>query len=264
MGLKSIRFDRCRIHVESREILLDGTTQVVEPKPFDVLVYLIEHRQRVVSKDELLDAMWPNEFMSGTVVARAVMKARQAIGDDGKTPRLIKTVHRTGYRFTGTVLTDEAEAVAAALLSVLSPPLIAVLPFENLTGQSNFDWIDLGLMSMTVDALSADPRVRVSPIRDLLGVLEPLHAHASAKEREQAVRQALGVQHVVHVGVGCSAAGYWLDYEVTPLLGRNRLSGIELTRLSDQLAVAVVQRVCNIVDISTQERPTGHAFVTQA
>src|SRR5688572_14982006 len=89
----SFRFGRCEVRGASRELIVDGLPRTVEPRPFDMLVYLIEHRERVVPKAELLNRLWPHEFVSNGVIARAVMKARQAIGDDGKEPALIKTVH---------------------------------------------------------------------------------------------------------------------------------------------------------------------------
>jgi DNA-binding winged helix-turn-helix (wHTH) protein/tetratricopeptide (TPR) repeat protein len=87
----------------------------LEPQVFNVLLYLIEHRERVVTKDELLEQLWPNQFISEVTLNHRVMAARKAIGDSGRAQRCIKTVHGRGYRFIAEVrIVAPAEA---------SPPL---------------------------------------------------------------------------------------------------------------------------------------------
>ncbi len=81
-----------------------GTTPVpLEPKVFDVLAYLLHHRDRVVSKDELLTALWPGEHVSESVLPRCVTAARKAVGDTAHAQRVIQTVHGRGYRFVAAV-----------------------------------------------------------------------------------------------------------------------------------------------------------------
>src|SRR5437867_7173217 len=81
----------------------------LEPQVFNVLRYLIEHCDRVVTKDELLEQLWPNQFISEVTLNHRVMAARKAIGDSGREQRCIKTVHGRGYRFIA-----EVRAVAPA------------------------------------------------------------------------------------------------------------------------------------------------------
>lgn len=104
-------FDEYEIHVERRELLRDNTAIVVEPRVFDLLVYLIENRNAAVSKDALLEAVWPNSYVSETSLTRCVMKARRALNDDANRQRYIKTVHSHGYRFVQDVRTSAAQAV---------------------------------------------------------------------------------------------------------------------------------------------------------
>jgi DNA-binding winged helix-turn-helix (wHTH) protein len=80
-----------------------GAVVRLEPKVYDVLALLVRHRNRVVSKDELLDTLWPGEFVSDTVLPRCIATMRKALGDARAQPRLIATVHGRGYRFIGTV-----------------------------------------------------------------------------------------------------------------------------------------------------------------
>lgn len=102
MQEKVYRFGDCELRLGSRELIVAGSVQLVEPLTFDLLVYLIERRARVVSKDELLDRVWRTRFVSVSVIASAIYKVRLATRDSEK-PRRIKTMSRIGYRFTGEV-----------------------------------------------------------------------------------------------------------------------------------------------------------------
>jgi DNA-binding winged helix-turn-helix (wHTH) protein/tetratricopeptide (TPR) repeat protein len=85
--------------VDLRELLCNGEEVKLQPKVFDLLVYLVENRERPVNKDELQDAVWPGMFITETALTRAVMKARKAVGDDAGKQEVIKTLHGHGYRF---------------------------------------------------------------------------------------------------------------------------------------------------------------------
>ena len=75
-------FGEYELEPESRTLQRHGERVPVEPKVFDLFVYLIEHRDRVVSSDELLDALWPGVSVTQAALSRAVQKARQVVGDD--------------------------------------------------------------------------------------------------------------------------------------------------------------------------------------
>lgn len=93
------RFGRCEVHVQHRSVTLDGQPQRLEPRPFDLLVFLIRHRGRVVTTSELLERFWTHQVVTVGVIARAILKARQAIGDRDQGAPMLRTFHRTGYRF---------------------------------------------------------------------------------------------------------------------------------------------------------------------
>jgi DNA-binding winged helix-turn-helix (wHTH) protein/tetratricopeptide (TPR) repeat protein len=234
------RFKDCEVSTTRREVLLNGHPQVLEPRPFDLLVYLIEQRHRVVTKDELLEKLWQHEFVSDSVVARAVMKARLAIGDN-KEPALIRTVHRRGYHFVGELehaadveTTPVAPTFAAGTVSV------ALLPFGNRTGQAEFDWIELGLMSLSAKALSTDTRVAMASTPSLLTALGSLNSKATLEERVSVVHRLLGVHHVVHVAISRDGEQFRLDYGIDPPpprgVGIGTLLDVEITQLGHQLA----------------------------
>ena len=84
----------------------------LEPKAFDVLVHLIEHRDRVVTKDELLDAVWKGTFVTPNVLTRAVAQIRKSLGDESDHARYIETVAKRGYRFIAPVTVTGPAGVA--------------------------------------------------------------------------------------------------------------------------------------------------------
>src|SRR5215211_7540102 len=75
----------------------------LEPQAFDVLAHLVRHRDRLVSKEELMDTIWGGRFVSETAVTSRIKQVRRALGDDGVAQRLVKTVHGRGYRYVGQV-----------------------------------------------------------------------------------------------------------------------------------------------------------------
>jgi predicted ATPase/DNA-binding winged helix-turn-helix (wHTH) protein len=97
------RFDQCELDVAARELRVAGQPVHVEPQVFDVLTYLVRHRDRAVSKIEILDQVWGSQFVAEAALASRVKAARRAIGDDGSDQRLIFTVRGHGYRFIGEV-----------------------------------------------------------------------------------------------------------------------------------------------------------------
>ena len=98
-------------------------------KAFDVLHYLVTHPDRLVSKDMLLDAVWPETAISDTVVRIAIGELRRALGDTAQAPRFIATIHRRGYRFLATVTVADAPEPAPA-----AEPLRRATPALSLQG----------------------------------------------------------------------------------------------------------------------------------
>jgi TolB-like protein/DNA-binding winged helix-turn-helix (wHTH) protein/cytochrome c-type biogenesis protein CcmH/NrfG len=105
-------FGECELEPESRTLQRRGERVPVEPKVFDLIAYLIERRERVVSTDELLDALWPGVSVTPAALSRTVQKARRAVGDDGEHQAVLRTEHGHGFRFVAEV--REAPAPEAA------------------------------------------------------------------------------------------------------------------------------------------------------
>src|ERR1700742_5000475 len=96
-------FDNFTLDTSQRELRRDGAAIPLQPQVFDLLEYLIRHRDRVVTKDDLIDAVWGGRIVSESSLTTRINAARTGIGDSGDEQRLIKTVPRKGIRFVGTV-----------------------------------------------------------------------------------------------------------------------------------------------------------------
>src|SRR5215469_5290612 len=99
-----VRFGDCELSVERIELRRAGQIVDMEPQVFDVLAYLLRHRERVVPKTELLDQIWGNRFVSESALSSRIKSARRAVGDTGRDQRIIKTVYGRGYRFVAEVI----------------------------------------------------------------------------------------------------------------------------------------------------------------
>ena len=94
-----VAFEHVQLDSETRTLEREGQRVAVEPKVFDLLVYLIENRERVASSEELLDTLWPGVSVGPAALSGAVHKARQAVGDDGGQQAVLRTVHGRGFQF---------------------------------------------------------------------------------------------------------------------------------------------------------------------
>ncbi|MEL6982367.1 MAG: winged helix-turn-helix domain-containing protein, partial [Actinomycetota bacterium] len=107
-GSSMISFGDVVIDLINYELTRAGDPVPVEPQVFDVLQYLIEHRDRVVSKEELFDNVWGDRFVSESALTSRIKSARQAVGDDGRRQEVIRTTHGRGYRFVAEVVPSPA------------------------------------------------------------------------------------------------------------------------------------------------------------
>ena len=99
-------FEDCVLDTDRRELHRRSALVAVEPQVFDLLVHLMQHRDRVVTRDDLLAAIWHRRIVSESTLANRINAARGAIGDSGHEQRLIKTLPRRGVRFVGAVRED--------------------------------------------------------------------------------------------------------------------------------------------------------------
>jgi adenylate cyclase len=139
----------------------------LRPKAFEVLRYLLENADRIVTKQELMKAVWPNVIVTDQALTHCVGEVRQAIGDSKQT--IIKNIPRRGYRFTAPVVRVAANAAAPGTAGV-SPaipgreadrPSVAVLPFANLSGDPRQDYFSDGITEDITTELSRFSELRV-------------------------------------------------------------------------------------------------------
>ena len=122
------RFEGCVLDASRRELRRGPELVDIEPQVFDLLVYLIENRERVVSRDDLIASVWSGRIVSDSTLSTRINAARKAIGDNGDEQRLIRTVARKGFRFAGDVSEAAASAAPISAPGCLAPTTRARLP----------------------------------------------------------------------------------------------------------------------------------------
>jgi TolB-like protein/Tfp pilus assembly protein PilF len=152
------------LDAERRELRRGIAPIAVEPQVFDLLVYLLKNRDRVVSKDDLIASVWSGRIVSNSTLTSRINAARRALGDSGEDQKLIRTVARKGFRFVGSVNTQsdsERPAQLAAVhdasrqaLPLPDRPAIAVLPFTNMSGEREQEYFSDGMSEDIITALS--------------------------------------------------------------------------------------------------------------
>jgi len=110
------RFEECEVDLACRELRCAGALVHLEPQAFDLLVHLIENRDRVVTKNDLLDGVWGHRFVSEANLTTRVKEVRRAVGDDGARQHIIKTVHGRGYRFVAAMDDGNVAVPSAGLI----------------------------------------------------------------------------------------------------------------------------------------------------
>ena len=111
-NLMHVLFDQFELDTRTYQLRCNGAVQAIEPQVFNLLAYLIAHRDRIVSKSELLDELWAGKVVSESTLSGCIKAARKAIGDDGKEQKYIATSHSRGFQFVASVLEAPASGEA--------------------------------------------------------------------------------------------------------------------------------------------------------
>src|SRR5207302_3737700 len=142
------------LDIERRELRRGEEPIALEPQVFDLLVYLVRNRDRVVSKDDLIQSVWGGRIVSESALTTRLNAARKAVGDSGAAQRLIRTVPRRGVRFIGEVSDDSetgarGEAIPAATVPAVAPRLsIGVLPCVSRSNDPDRQYVADGIVCL--------------------------------------------------------------------------------------------------------------------
>jgi TolB-like protein len=162
MGQVKFNFDNHILDTDRRELRRDGGLVAMQPQVFDLLVHLLMHRDRVVTRDDLIALVWGGRIVSDSTLDSRINAARNAVGDNGKEQRLIRTIPRKGIRFVG-VVNAPSNAQTTSLAETEQPrsalalpdrPAIAVLPFDNMSGEREQEYFSDGISEDIITALS--------------------------------------------------------------------------------------------------------------
>jgi adenylate cyclase len=181
-------FENFSLDTARRELRRGGALIALQPQVFDLLEYAIRNRERVVSKDDLLTAVWNGRIVSESTLGTRINAARSAIGDSGEKQRLLRTAYGKGIRFVGAVREEEetvgeqqvknitqpirayrvrgeatigVTTIPPAALPLPDKPSIAVLPFTNMSGDPEQEFFADGIAEDVITNLSRYPSLFV-------------------------------------------------------------------------------------------------------
>jgi TolB-like protein len=261
-------FADCVLDPDRRELTRAAEIVAVGPQVFDLLVHLVRNRERVVSKDDLLQAVWDGRIISESTLTSHINAVRKAIGDRGEDQRLLRTLARKGFRFIGDVKeipsSDDPNSVETVVaqpgeISVQAPalpnkPSIAVLPFLNLSGDPEQEYFADGIVEDIISALSR--------IRWLFVIAR--NSSFTYKGRAVDVKQVgreLGVRYVLEGSVRKAAnrvriTGQLVDATTATDLWADRFEGPldDIFALQDQMTASVVGAIAPQLERAEIER----------
>jgi DNA-binding winged helix-turn-helix (wHTH) protein/tetratricopeptide (TPR) repeat protein len=186
-------FDDFRLDAVQRVLLRRGEPLPLTPRVFDTLLYFVQHHDRILVKDELMRAIWPDSFVEENNLNQNVSTLRRALGKR----RYIVTVPGSGYRFTAEVKTinDPAESVSAVRIQART---IAVLPFKPIVELSRDEALELGMADTLIARLSNSRNLIVRP-------LSSVRRYGGLEQDPQAAGRELGVESVLDGSIQRSA-----------------------------------------------------------
>ena len=266
-------FEDYVLDLDRRELTRGSKAIAIGPQVFDLLVYLVQNREHVVSKDNLLDAVWGGRIVSESTLTSHINAVRKAIGDNGEEQRLVRTIARKGFRFVGEVREADAsdginspkaepatpDETAAPARTLPDKPSIAVLAFQNLSGDPEQEYFADGVVEDIITALSR--------IRWLFVIAR--NSSFTYKGRAVDVKQIsreLGVRYVLEGSVRKAAnrvriTGQLIDAAAGTHLWAERFEGSldDIFELQDQVATSVVGAIAPQLERAEIERAEAQA-----
>lgn len=259
-------FGDCALDPDRRELTRRGKAVAIGPKVFDLLLYLVQNRAHVVSKDDVLDAVWAGRIVSESTLTSHITAVRKAVGDNGEEQRLIRTLARKGFRFVGDVKeatddrassgtrTAKSDEAPTPALVLPDSPSIAALPFQNWSGDPEQDYFADGMVEDIITALSRIHWLFVIARNSSF----TYKGHAVDVKR---VGRELGVRYVLEGSVRKAAnrvriTGQLIDATSGVHLWADRFEGSldDIFELQDQIATNVVGAIAPQLERAEIER----------
>ncbi|QGX97484.1 tetratricopeptide repeat protein [Roseovarius faecimaris] len=203
------RFGNCEIDTDARRLCRDGEIVDMEPQVFDVLATLIDSKDRVLSKDDLIERVWGGRIVSDTAVTSRIKAVRGAVGDDGVAQRVIRTIRGVGYQFVADLEMNSDNVVA--LDEKPDQPLVLVLPFTQVPNDPTSLWRLDGICDDVISALSRFRDLRVISRLTSFGLRD-----LAASEMSQAVEE-LGAEYLVEGALRQRGEGWRIQVSLIAL-----------------------------------------------
>lgn len=242
------RFGPFRLDLAAQRLFRGEAPVALKPKAYDTLCYLLQHRDRVVGKQELLDHVWPRQLVAEGSLSQNVYEIRRALGDDPRRPpRWLENTPRRGYRFIGEVAHD-AEAAPAAR----APRSIAVLPFRPLLPAQSDPAQELGIADAIATALTRTRRLEVRSLTAVLPFAGMEDAPLSVAARLQVDCLLEGTVQKTSGRVRVSARLWRAGDDLPTWAGSFDADAADLFAVEDALSAQVVEAVA--LHLSLDER----------
>jgi len=265
------RFGDHVLDVGRRELHRGTEPVALEPQVFDLLVYLVRNRDRVVSKDELIEGVWGGRIVSDSTLTTRLNAARRAVNDSGAAQCVIRTLHRKGVRFIGEVSQDvePTESLAAASVAAEPPSAprlsIIVLPFSNLSNDPEQQYF--------ADGITGELTTDLSRIQDMLVISRnTAFTYRDKPVDTRQIGRELGVHYVLEGNVQRSGNrvrvnAQLIDAETDAHLWAERFDGNagDLLALQDEItnriAVALDLELVDAAAARPVERPDTGDYI---
>ena len=254
-------FADCVLDPERRELTRASKAVAVGPQVFDLLLYLVQNRDHLVSKDHLLEAVWGGRIVSESTITSHINAVRKAIGDSGEGQHLVRTVPRKGFRFVGDVTEAKGARMGSGVtadpppaLALPGKPSIAILPFQNLSGDPEQAYFADGVVEEIITALSR--------VRWLFVIARNSSFTFQGRDVDvKQVGQELGVGYVLEGSVRKAAdrvriTGQLIEATTGAHLWADRFEGTldDIFELQDRIAASVAGAIAPQVELAEIER----------
>ncbi len=249
-----LSFDGFTLDPHRRTLHRDDAEVPLEPLAFDLLKLLAGNTDRVVPRDEIFERLWAGRVVSDTALSSQIKALRQALGDSGRTQHSIATVHGRGFRFLRPVRIQDTVAAQPPVQSQLTRPLIAVLPFDNLSGNAGGQVFADGIAEDILTALSKHRWINVI-------ARNPAFAFRNAQDGLDVIAGQLGATHVLTGSLRKAGERIRIQAEAVEIRSMRRfwsdsfdLDLAQIFEFQDEICGTIASRLATDLGVSEQQK----------